>query len=1008
MTLGSSALATCESLAAETLLHDGATCCSVVSLPGAVPQTPGCPDGDDPVLPDPRGPPDPDKADPNTRHDGQQAEPLREDLAGLRGVNKGLAFVRKDGHHGFHYPARTRRLRRLKWYVGAKLMQRMYQANAYVAEVRASAATDIARWWRLQTGSTITEELGAAATFLQRCWRGYLVRREPLESFLRRRRILGRFLDLFGKLVVSEAMEAIPSTGDGPDSAFLDTPCNGHRNEWAAAVCPCQRHTFEIPRWLRGKERDDHDHANCTRPWSGEVGHDESTCTRIWRPRPVEGATTCRPCGPRPGTDPAEELAALAADSAPARPGGGDSHHEPCPNGRRLKESDLGPGEWVEAPSAEEEIRRSHRNYPRWWRFHPRFRRYLRHGVLMPWRDGKQPPRYYSGNYSSADHWQVYREFAVLRAKGFLDGPFSLEDRDAVRCVQPVGGVEKKDTDRLRVIIDFSRSQCNAHLEARPFGLPNLEDALRHVRRQGTYGALADLADAFLHVPTHPLDRPCWAVEDPTPPGWVPPADDADAVRGQHHYTSTGGKRIWRYTSTGFGCALSPYFWCTMINHLTSAFRAYGIPIEQYVDDALVLGRTAAQCGARVRVLRAAWSYLGLREKPSKYEPPSQQFQFLGMRIDSVNMMVRIPDSKKQKLLARIREFRQDYSSPGATVPRKELASLVGKLTWASGGIRHGRVYTRRMQRALHNNVGHLTLHQRIHLGGTTILEPDFWQDLEWWEEALPSAPGRRFFPDRFANAVKVFGDASSAGYGATWYSAEGPRSVSVPWALPMRYATSNLREITTFERVIDRFGSEWADHSQVLYTTDNLSTAKALNSGYTSSDQMMDVVRRVHQWAAQRDITLSCRWISGKAIIKEGSDGLSRAENFPTLPDPTWELAPGTAAHWAHVSDSPVLMPRFRDTSRVIRAALEQYELDPVGGACTIIAADWGTSEWWQYFRRFRSWYRYEPGARIIRKAGQDTVHATRHPLVVLRLPRPGEPKLTRKQRRHARDIEG
>ena len=957
----------------------------------------------DHVLPAPRGPPDRTGAGPSTLlHDGLRAKPFGE-LAGLRGVTEGLARYRKDGRRNFCFTPRVRLLRRLRWQVGAKILSKCVYENA----MRLRAAEDIANWWRLHTSTTITVGLGAAATCIQRRWRGFLTRREPLEIHLRRRRVGQRFLDLFGKLIVAEAGEALPSIGDSPDPSFLDTPCNGHRNEWAAAVCPCQRATIEIPPWLRGAGRDPHDHANCTRPWEGHVGHDDSTCHLVRRARPKPAACPGHQRDLRRPVDPKEEMSDL--ESEPPPPGLSTPREvPPAPGERRLTEADLeDDGEWVEAPSAEQEIRASHRNYPRWWRFHPRFRRYLRHGLIMPWRDGKRPPRYYSGNYSSADHWQVYREFAVLRAKGFLDGPYSLDDHEAVRCVQPIGGVEKKDTDRLRVIVDFTRSQCNAHLEDRPFALPSLGDALRHVRHRGTYGALADLADAFLHVPVHPLDRPCWAVEDPTPPGWVPPEDDADAVRGQHQYASPGGKRIWRYTSTGFGCALSPYFFTTIVNHLTSTLRNYGIPVEQYVDDALVLGRSAAQCEARVRVLRAAWAFLGLREKPSKYEPPSQQFQFLGMQIDSVNMMVRVPDSKKTKLLDRIRKFRQDFGSPGVPVPRKELASLVGKLTWASGGVRHGRVYTRRMQRALHSNLGHLTLHQRLHMGGSIVLEPEFWLDVDWWEEAIPRSPGRRFFPDRFANAVKVFGDASSAGYGATWYSSDGPRSVSVPWTQPMQYATSNLREITTFERVIEQFGSEWPDHAHVLYTTDNLSTAKALNTGYSKSDQMMEVVRRVHQWAARRDITISCRWISGEAIIKEGSDGLSRAENFPSLPDPAWELAPATAAHWAHLSESPVLLPRFRDTGPAMREALRRYEVDPVGGASTIVAADWPTAEWAQYFRRFRPWYRYEPGARIIRKAGKETVHATRHPLLVLRLPRPGEPGLTRKQRRRARDTE-
>ena len=753
-----------------------------------------------------------------------------------------------------------------------------------------------------------------------------------------------RWLGLLSKLVISEGMASLPSRRVGEDVTvdpdFEHAPCNGHG--------------------------------------AGSNGWKQAVCP-------------CQDYLPW-GTTPVFLL------------GRGRDPHEWSNCGDPWGESEEHDEESCEAEESAEDDVTPHANTPHWWRWHPRFRRYLRHGVRLPWVGGRRPPPFHRGNYDTAADPAVYREFCRLRALGYLQGPYEVDDRMHVVVTTPVGAVAKKGTTKPRIIVDFSVSKINDHLPAWSFSLPDVEDVLRHVHRPGMYAASLDLGDAFLHVPTHPDDRPWWAVEDPTPPDWRPDADDDEDVLAG--YRVGDGGRVYRWTATGFGCSLSPFFFCKPIQTVVEILQRFGVPWEEYVDDAIVFGNSPRQVMARVAMIRAAWSYLGLHEKLRKFTPPSTCFTFLGLEIDTEALVVRYPSKKKKELLAKMETFRATYGAAGTPVPRKELASLIGKISFAAHGVRSGRVYTRRLYQAVHRHIDHLTIHQRLHMSGSVqCLDDSFWRDFTWWQTHLPTSPGRRFFVDQSSDLQYVWGDASKAGYGATWFAPDGPVSISCPWEEEMRQASSNLRELATFEEALLQWGDAWPHHSRILYSTDNTATAKALNSGYANSDQLMEVVRRVHGWAADRDITILSRWVPGWRIIAHGEDGLSRAENFVAPPDVQWELDTATSAHWSHLGGTAARMPRFRDLDRTIRQALVAYEDDHAGGATTIIVPDWPTASWYPLLRRFRPWHRYEAGAGILRRPGapDDVIH-TRHPLLVLRLGRPGELGLTRNQRRRSR----
>ena len=752
-----------------------------------------------------------------------------------------------------------------------------------------------------------------------------------------------------------------------PCEEWIYTPCNGHPNGWAEAVCPCQclREAgidMPMPVWLKGVGADPHDSANCP-----EAG--------------VEGAG----CGHAPNrTLASAHLHKLSGGSTGSE--AGDRRRD---RWRMLRALDC-----ESFSSAEDDPRRS--SDLNWWRFHPRFRGAVRHGAQLPF--NQLPPAFTregDPNYASADVPKVFEGMKELRETGILQGPFRASDVTNVIVVNPMGAIPKKNSVKLRIIVDFTASGCNEHLPALPLFLPTVQDCLDMVRRPGTYAAKLDLRGAFFHTAYHPTVRPWCTISDPTP---------ATELEYDPDDSSGDPKRFWSYRTSNFGGKANPALFCNQIEHTIRWLRdSWGLDCLMFVDDLIVLNSSKAKVMAGIRAARACFQFLGYVEEPSKYEAPSQVFEWLGLEVDarSGEMVVRLPPLKRERLMGEIEAFRTAYDHPDACAPRKELASLVGRIAFAAHGVRGGRIYTRRLYQALHRHTSHLTIHQRVHMGGKTRLDRDFWGDLAFWSNALPTAQGVKFFCDSSTRYHKIFGDASAAGRGATYYSNAGPVSFSWPWEEQMQNASSNLRELTTFLDALRLWSQHFERGDRVMYTTDNLCTSTCINKGSGNSEQLLRTTREIHEWAAAADIHVLSRWAPGTALIREGADGLSRADVFEPRDRTVWQVPMVMAAHWHLVHGDKLQMPQFSRVGPALSNALAAYAES--GTTASFLVPEWPSASWYPMLKRFRLDATYSVGSEVITHEGLGGAVPSRHPMVVLRLAGPLETGLSRAQRHAA-----
>eukprot|EP00117_Sycon_ciliatum_P005825 scpid71226/ scgid9614/ len=165
-------------------------------------------------------------------------------------------------------------------------------------------------------------------------------------------------------------------------------------------------------------------------------------------------------------------------------------------------------------------------------------------------------------------------------------------------------------------------------------------------------------------------------------------------------------------------------------------------------------------CRQRLEVIPVAvFKYLGVPIAEEKTEGPTNVLTFLGIELDSVQMIARLPDDKLADLRSTLGSLRTRRS-----LKRKEIEQLLGKLNFASRVIIPGRTFMRRLYDALMHTTK-LYHHVRLSYGCQL--------DLLWWSHLLEGWNGKALLLQSHVTAaddISIETDASdSIGYGALY-----------------------------------------------------------------------------------------------------------------------------------------------------------------------------------------------------------------------------------------------
>ena len=313
---------------------------------------------------------------------------------------------------------------------------------------------------------------------------------------------------------------------------------------------------------------------------------------------------------------------------------------------------------------------------------------------------------------------------------GHMLGPFPVQPTDPLIC-SLVGMVPKCNSQEM---------QCITHL-SHPWGQSintfiNQEDAQTHYQTfeaavelvawagPGSYMAKEDFKSAFHNVPMCFADLNLLGIK----------------VRGQFFIDTC------LPFSASILCAIFKDI-STLIHWI--AERCAGHALVHYLDDFFMVHRLSYVCGRIMSSFKEVCNEIGMPISPEKAVGPVQVIQFLGLTIDTIGMVIKVPEDKRVDIFTILTKIIQKRKATSLS-----LQSLAGKLNFLCKAIPAGRPFIKNVYEAFTG----VPQHEHIDLKGDILADLRMWKafflQFRGWQPIISSQ-------QRAKDAVELYADTS-------------------------------------------------------------------------------------------------------------------------------------------------------------------------------------------------------------------------------------------------------
>ena len=320
---------------------------------------------------------------------------------------------------------------------------------------------------------------------------------------------------------------------------------------------------------------------------------------------------------------------------------------------------------------------------------------------------------------------------------------------------------------------------------------------------------------------------------------------------------------------------------CWVINHIYKLKR-----VIHYADDYLLVSlQDLLVARQEVERLNNSFRDLGIPLANEKMVGPASSITYLGIQINSNDLIISIPDDKLRELRTLL-----PWWCNRRTCTKQQLLSLIGKLSFACKVVRPGRIFLRRMidlsttVSKLHH---HITLNKQAQA------------DIHWWCEFLPFWNNRSIIPETFkitSSDIRLFTDASKKGFGAIY----GDKWIQSEWDEKTKTQSIDFQELFAIVAAAYTWGKKWVG-KRIVFITDNLPITQIWQTHSSQVPNIMMLIRKLFLCAVMHDFTVSFKHILG--IHNPIADYISRFQEtrFRLLkPDAEANPTPIPTAVWS------------------------------------------------------------------------------------------------------------
>ncbi len=232
----------------------------------------------------------------------------------------------------------------------------------------------------------------------------------------------------------------------------------------------------------------------------------------------------------------------------------------------------------------------------------------------------------------------------------------------------------------------------------------------------------------------------------------------------------------------------------------------------------------------------------------SKTEGPATCLCFLGIKIDTISLTIRLPANK----LVALQDLVRSWLGRSSCL-KKELESLVGSLSHACCVVMSGKTFLRRLFELL-------SVARRKH--HYLRLNNSFKSDLWWWHTFLAPLnhasffrvlPSSQYCPIFYSDASGSIG--CRALWSPSWFQVQWSPEILASWPA-LGSDSITFKKMLPIVWVLAPWGPLWKNASVTVYC-DNLGAVAGVNSGYSKIPRIMHLLRCLFFLRAQFNIEL-------------------------------------------------------------------------------------------------------------------------------------------------------
>ena len=406
--------------------------------------------------------------------------------------------------------------------------------------------------------------------------------------------------------------------------------------------------------------------------------------------------------------------------------------------------------------------------------------------------------------------------------------------------LSPVFLVQKKDGGQ-RPVINLKR--LNQYVEYQHFKLEGIQ-ALKSLVKKGDFMVKLDLSDAYFGVPI---------------------------LKSHRKYL----RFVWRgktfeFQALPFGLGVGPRYYTKLLKPVIAFLRRIGVRIIIYLDDMILLNQSSHMLLRDLTSLRWLLENLGfiINWKKSVWAP-TQEIQYLGFLIDSVNMVIRLPSEKIQKIILKCQRLVSKK-----IIQVRKISEILGLMTSSLQAIAPAPLHYRHLQMThIRGLLVNKSYQAKVALNSECLLE------LRWWISQMQSWNGKSMIsagPD-----LTLTSDASKRGWGATL----GSERAQGLWTQEETSLHINVLELKGALFALRTFAQDLRKVHVHLKLDNRTAVAYIQKMGGTRSARMLPITQEIWKFALDREIVLSAEYLPGS--LNSEADWQSR--NYQDSSD--WQL---------------------------------------------------------------------------------------------------------------------